>query len=415
MKVFKFGGASIRSAEAIKNISNIIRLHKGDQLLVVVSAMGKTTNALEKIAIHRLSGKAIRDELSSLEQFHFNIVEKLFDKPGLIKEKVKLILEQLNIKTPADINYDQLYDQTVSIGELLSSTIISAYLYEAGISTKWVDARECIKTDHTYRKAKVDWSITTSCIKSAIPAILNKYVIITQGFIGSTWDNTTTTLGREGSDFSAAVFASCLNASSVTVWKDVPGILNGDPKLIKDAKLLSQLAYKEAAEMTYYGASVIHPKTIKPLANKRIPLYVRSFYDHEKPGTKIFDCNTSPAIPAIIIKKNQCLVSFRVVDYSFVHEEQLSVIFKEVASAGLSINIMQNSAISFSIVLDVDHERIEQMIDRLKGRFQIRYNTGLQLVTIKNYTSDLVDNHRSNNQILLEQISRNNYRAVMAE
>ncbi len=276
----------------------------------------------------------------------------------------------------------------------------------------WIDSREYIITDNNFRAAYVNWDNSQLEINK-LNEVLDNSIILTQGFIGRGENGKTTTLGREGSDFSAAIFATCLNAKSVTVWKDVPGILNADPKLVADAELFNQLPYKEAAEMTYYGASVIHPKTIKPLANKNIPLYVRSFDHPDEPGTIIHDCELETLVATTIIKSNQCLVSFKVIDYTFINEDNLSLIFGELAKLDIKINIMQNSAISFSIVIDYRPDKIEVLLDHMKNHFEVRYNTGLLLTTIKNYQQYQVDEYRKGKKLLLEQISRNNYRALI--
>ncbi len=414
MQVFKFGGASIKNPNAVKNMSEIIRKYKHNPLLIIVSAMGKTTNALEKITEAYVHKKDFQHELGRLKTFHLGMATGLFPKGHEVMTKIDRLFELLAENLNGNSSYDQLYDQVVSIGELLSSTIISAYLNQVGISTTWLDARDVIKTDDHYRQANVDWDKTGRLITASIPSILTQSVVLTQGYIASAENGITTTLGREGSDFSAAVFASLLDAESVTVWKDVPGILNADPKLIKDAELFTELPYKEAAEMTYYGASVIHPKTIRPLANKNIPLHVKSFYQYDEPGTIIHQCEINERLPVIIVKKNQCLLSFKVMDYSFVNEDNLSVIFKELAQADLRISIMQNSAISFSIALDNDLGKVENVVENLRHEFNILYNTGLQLITIKNYSPTLIEKYRSDQKILLEQISRSNYRALVA-
>ena len=414
MQVFKFGGASIKSPGAVKNMSEIIGKYQHHRLLVIVSAMGKTTNALEKIIEGYVHQKDFHHDLEQLKDFHYTMVEDLFSRGEEVRTEVDRLFDLLALNLMATCSYDKLYDQVVSIGELLSSTIIAAYLNKIGVQTTWLDARDFIKTDDHYRQANVDWAKTERLMTASIPSILANGTILTQGYIGSTGDDATTTLGREGSDFSAAVFASLLDAKSVTVWKDVPGILNADPKMIDDAKLFPELPYKEAAEMTYYGASVIHPKTIKPLANKNIPLYVKSFYEHDEPGTIIHHCEINERMPVIIIKNNQCLLSFKVMDYSFVNEDNLSVIFKELAKADLRISIMQNSAISFSVALDDDLGKVDSVVGNLRDEFNIFYNTGLQLITIKNHSPSLIDEYRRGRKILLEQISRSNYRALIA-
>lgn len=412
MIVFKFGGASIKSAEAIKNMASIIKNYSGEKLLVVVSAMGKTTNALEVILSKSRNGKSIEEELAQLKEYHLNIVSALFDGDKALSDQLNKIFDDLNNETISDAPYDEHYDQVVSKGELLSSTIVAAYLNSLKINISWVDSREYIITDDNFRAAYVDWSKSQNEI-GKLNSILENSIILTQGFIGKATNNKTTTLGREGSDFSAAVFATCLNAHSVTVWKDVPGILNADPKLVADAKLFNQLPYKEAAEMTYYGASVIHPKTIKPLANKNIPLYVRSFDHPGEPGTIIHECELDTILPTTIIKTNQCLVSFKVIDFTFIDENNLSLIFGELAKLDIKINIMQNSAISFSIVFDYRPDKVEALLEHMKGHFEIRYNTGLMLITIKNYQQNQIEEYRKGKKLLLEQISRNNYRALI--
>ncbi len=409
MKVFKFGGASIKNTDAIKNMAGIIKQHSNESLLVVVSAMGKSTNALEKILENRR--KADIDYIQEFADFHENICSDLFSKDHPVLEKVELLMGQLKNSFDPAINYDEHYDQIVSLGELLSSTIIEAYLSQIGLNTTWVDARNFIQTDNNYRNGIVDWPTTASKIRELKNVVRDK-IVITQGFIAGTETGKTTTLGREGSDFSAAIFAHCLNAQSMTVWKDVPGILNADPKLIVDAELFLEIPYKEAAEMTYYGASVIHPKTIKPLANKGIPLFVKSFDYPDKPGTIIHDCDISTKLPSIIIKENQCLVSLNVLDYTFINEKNLSLIFHELSLLDIKINIMQNSAISFSLVIDYREDKLSELIKTLKDHFDIRYNTGLTLITIKNYKKETIGKYRKNKKILLEQTSRNNYRAL---
>lgn len=414
MKVFKFGGASIKSADAIRNMCEIIGKYSDEKLLVVVSAMGKTTNALENILAAKKSKGSAEEEIQDLLKYHTDICNELFNKSHSIFSIVGTIFDDLTNELHQSYHYNQLYDQVVSKGEILSSNIITAWLQECGTQAQWIDAREYIRTDNNFRGGRVDWHLTEELILHDIHQKAENHILVTQGFIGKSESHFTTTLGREGSDFSAAIFAACLNATSVTVWKDVPGILNADPKLIPDAVLFDELPYKEAAEMTYYGASVIHPKTIKPLANKGIPLHVKSFDHPEKPGTIIHDCELKDLPPTIIIKNNQCLVSFKALDYTFVNEENLSLIFKKLSKVDLKINIMQNSAISFSIVVDYEVTKLERLVETLKEHFDIRYNTGLKLITVKNYMQDILDKYRNDQKILLEQISRNNYRALIA-
>jgi aspartate kinase len=383
-----------------------------DKLLVVVSAMGKTTNELELILEKSRRNEVFSSEVEKLKNYHFSVCKDLFENLNGISSDLENIFEDLSFQLKSDSDYDKQYDQIIAKGELLSSTIVAHYLKNIDLNIRWIDSRDYIKTDANYRAAYVNWSLTENLINKLHP-ILQDNIILSQGFIGMAEDGSTTTLGREGSDYSGAIFASCLNATSLTVWKDVPGILNADPKLIHDAKLFDQLPYIEAAEMTYYGASVIHPKTIKPLANRNIPLYVRSFDHPDEPGTIIHECKPNTSLATTIIKNNQCLVSFKVIDFTFINEENLSLIFQELALLDIKINIMQNSAISFSIVVDYRNDKLEELIKVLKDHFDIRFNTGLTLITIKNYKSELIDTFRKNKKILLEQISRNNYRALI--
>lgn len=414
MKVFKFGGASVKNADAIRNMCNIISNHSGEKLVVVISAMGKTTNALEAVIAAKLNNRDTEEEIGIIYNYHHKICSDLFDENDPIFTVISEIIEDLRHELVQNYGYNQLYDQIVSKGELISTRIIAAYLNKKNCKAEWLDAREYIRTDNNFREGRIDWRLTEELIRHDIAQKAEDNILITQGFIGRSENNFTTTLGREGSDFTAAIFASCLTAESVTVWKDVPGILNADPKVIPDAILFDELPYKEAAEMTYYGASVIHPKTIKPLANKGIPLYVRSFDHPDEPGTIIHDCKLKVLPPTIIIKNDQCLVSFKVIDYTFINEENLSLIFKSLSEIDMKINIMQNSAISFSIVVDYEFNKLERLLESLKSHFEIRYNTGLKLITVKNYAQEILNKYRNDQRILLEQISRNNYRALIA-
>lgn len=417
MKVFKFGGASVKSADAIRNMCSIIQSFHEKKLVVVVSAMGKSTNALEQLIDLAVNGKNYQQPLNSFKKYHVEIVNQLFqgsdsdvvaDIEGFFVE-----LEQsLNDETLRS-SFPKYYDRIVSIGELLSTTIINHYLNQNGSVSTWLDARKLIRTDDTFQDGKVDWTTTTTNIEKEIIES-NKSLFVTQGFISSTSAGETTTLGREGSDYSAAIFAACVDAESVTIWKDVPGILNADPKIIDDAVLFPELPYKEASEMTYYGAKVIHPNTIQPLANKGIPLHVRCFETPNKEGTIIHDCELDLIQPVIIYKENQCLISFNAKDLAFVNEQGLSVIFDVLHQLDIVINIMQNSAISFSVCIDYNAFKIERLIDVLHDDFSILYNTGLQLVTIKNYTEEALTKYRPKGTHLLEQVSRSNYRVLIS-
>lgn len=411
MKVFKFGGASIKNAEAVRNMANIVKHYRDEQLVIIVSAMGKTTNALEELLSNYKNDSS--SNLDELKNYHTTICNDLFPVGHGVFNQIDLLISTLKEQLVESFPYDKHYDQVISYGELLSSTIVSEYLKFLELPVTLIDSRKYVITDDNFRSAHVNWDITETKISELKPVIKDS-IVLTQGFIGGTNNGMTTTLGREGSDFTAAIYAYCLNAESMTVWKDVPGILNADPKLISEAKLFHEIPYSEAAEMTYYGASVIHPKTIKPLANKNIPLYVRSFDAPENNGTIIHQCDFKNPISTIIIKNDQCLVSFHVIDYTFINEENLSLIFKELAELDIKINIMQNSAISFSIVIDYRKDKLEEMIKVLNEHFDIRYNTGLSLITIKNYSGDEIEKYRTGKRILLEQQSRSNYRALYA-
>jgi aspartate kinase len=412
MKVFKFGGASVKDPIAIRNMTSIIKATGHSDLLIVISAMGKTTNALEKTITLQRQGINFEKELSLLQQYHFKILDELFPKGHSI---VKLIKDQFDkIKTEAIKNdsYDQVYDQVVSLGEVISTLIISNYLEHEGVPVQWVDARNMVRTDNNFREGKVDWDTSKANILTLTDK-LAQCVLVTQGFIGSTSDGLTTTLGREGSDYTAAIFASCLKAESVTIWKDVPGVMNADPKRLPAAVVFEELPFKEAAEMTYYGASVIHPKTIKPLANNGIPLLVKNFDNPLLPGTVIKETKLDHIPPLIVFKDNQCLISCKVTDYSFIDENQLSTIFEIVSEMHMKINLMQNSAISFSFCVDYREDKVIRLIDLLGKHFEVYYNTQLTLITVKNYDQQTFEEYRQKKGVILEQSSRSTLQVLL--
>ncbi len=416
MKVFKFGGASLKSSEAIRNMASIVQHFKGEKLMVVVSAMGKTTNNLE--ALFKLAFQQEDPEIKFQEivDYHLGISSQLISGAENL-EKIDHIIRMLQVAiSNVDLkeNPDKIYDQIISFGELLSSTIIAAYLTEVGLPAFWADARKFIKTDPTYREGKIDWIKTCALIQDNFRSKLSDHIIITQGFIGSTENGSTTTLGREGSDFTAAIIASCLDAESVTIWKDVPGILNADPKRFPDPKLYEHLSYQEAAEMTYYGASVIHPKTIKPLANKNIPLYVKSFEKPELPGTLIDEGGPHPLYPTFVVKDEQCLISFLAKDLAFINERNLSIIFHMLDMLNIKINMMQNSAVSLTICVDNRSPKIKKLIDALKNDFSVRFNENLRLITVKNYSPGSIIQVSKEKKILVEQRTRNTFQIVFA-
>lgn len=413
MKVFKFGGASVKDAAAVKNITEILSRFQNEKLVVVVSAMGKMTNALELVinSYFNKDGNATK-HLEEVKSFHKNIMMELFPaKTHPVYDQVNnhfVEIEWVLEEEPAK-GYAFAYDQIVSAGELISTRIISAYLEQSGIRNTWLDARDIIQTDNNYREGNVNWDVTTSLTIEKIPALLNGEinVVITQGFIASTSENYTTTLGREGSDYTASILAYCLDVDGVYIWKDVPGVLNADPKFYKDAQKIERMSYHDTIELAYFGASVIHPKTIKPLENKNITLHVKSFINPDLPGTQIGkDFQTKPLIPSFIFKDNQLLISISAKDFSFIAEQNLSSIFGLFASIGVKINLMQNSAISFSVCIDNDPFKAPKLIEALKQDYKILYNEDLQLYTVRHYYPSTIEMLTQGKEILLEQRSR---------
>jgi aspartate kinase len=402
MNVFKFGGASVKDASGVRNLSGIVQqyLPKG---VVVVSAMGKTTNALESLmqAYVNQQTEAVQTQLQNLRAYHETIMQEL----GGTFTDARLTFTQLEnylAQTP-DTNYDRVYDQIVSLGEILSTQIVAEHLKQTGVTVRWVDARQLVRTDRTFREGRVDWQATEQRITKSVSS---DEIVVTQGFIGQTVDGLTTTLGREGSDYTAAIFAYCLNAEGVTIWKDVPGVLNADPKWFDKTVLLPKITYQDAIELAYYGATVIHPKTIKPLQNKSIPLYVRSFIKPDEPGTAIGEYERRLDTPSFIFKVDQVLISLHPNDFSFIAEDNLSLIFGQFAQAGVKINLMQNTAISFSVVVDNNQTRIPALLDQLRENFRVNYNDGLELITIRYYDQTTIDRVLVGKALLLEQKSR---------
>ena len=412
MKVFKFGGASIKDATSIKNMANIVRTYGELPLLIVVSAMGKTTNALERVfeAYHKTHNPG--PDFDAIRDYHANIIRDLFPEDHPVFDTIEQTFERALMALPEQHPYDTAYDQFISYGELLSSMIVHQFLLLEGLPSTWMDARNFISTDESFREGKVDWELTAKKVKSLEP-VLEKRIIMTQGFIGKSPTGLTTTLGREGSDFSAAIFASLLNAESVTIWKDVPGVMSADPKRLPDPVVFEELPYQEAAEMTYYGASVIHPKTIKPLANHGIPLRVKSFDNPALPGTIIHQCKIPDLPPLIVFKDNQCLVSCKVTDYTFINEEQLGMIFHSLSSLDIRINVMQNSAISFSFCIDFRESKLTRLVQELRTNFEVYYNAGLTLITVKNYDHKSFEKYRKTRGVLLEQFSRSTLQVLV--
>ena len=415
MKIFKFGGASVKDAEGVMNLAEIVRKESGQSVIVVVSAMGKTTNAIEAIFNTWFkSMPGIAEKIEQLKEFHLNIIKELFTDDKIATEKFTALLKELekNVSCKPSMDRDFEYDKLVSYGELFSTVIVSEYLKTQGMPVVYTDIREIIKTDATFREAKVEWDITSALAKNVFHEQNSIYV--TQGFIGSTMSNLTTTLGREGSDYTAAILAYVLDANSVTIWKDVPGILNADPRWYKEAQKIDEISYMEAIELAYYGAQVIHPKTIKPLQNKSIVLHVRPFGAPDEKGTIIHEIPGNIELPPIYIRKeNQVLISVQPRDFSFIAEENISEIFARLAKYRIKVNLMQNSAISFSIVCDNDESRIFYFIGELKEKFQVKYNQKLELYTIRHYNDDAMHKITSGREIILQQKSRRTARFVL--
>jgi len=417
MLVYKFGGASVKDPAGIINLANIIKNNNNQALLVVVSAMGKTTNALEKLTQAYFNQQNDVHELfEEIKVYHYQIVEELFDKNNSIYVDLNNTFVEIDwmLDDEPQDDYDFIYDQIVSIGELAATRIVNAYLNQSGIKSTWLDVRGYIHTDNTYREGQVDMDKSCAIIQKDIPTLLQKSVVVTQGFLGGTSENFTTTLGREGSDYTAAIFAACLKAKSVTTWKDVPGILNADPKLFSDTVKFDELSYNEAVEMTYYGASVIHPKTIKPLQNNGIPLLVKAFNDPEGTGTIIKEKAKSSFIkPVIIVKKEQILLSASAKDYSFITENHISAIFGLFAKNRVHVSLMQTSALSFSVCFQLDEYRFNQLLAQLKNSFKVKYNTGLTLVTLRHFQQNNLTDITDNRTVLIEQFSRNTAQFVL--
>ncbi len=405
MQVFKFGGASVKDAESVRNSVRIISKYKGEALLVVISAMGKTTNLLEKLTKEYYNNTGLQFQtLEEAKAFHFHILQELFPTGGTIFDEIAncfVEIEWILEEDPQD-SYDYLFDQIVSMGELISTKIVAAYLASTGEKVKWLDARDYILTDNTYREAIVDWSKTEEKIRAELPSILDSYIVITQGFLGGTSENFTTTLGREGSDYSAAIFAACLNAENVTIWKDVPGVLNADPKWFEKTELIPELSYTDAIELTYYGATVIHPKTIKPLQNKKIALNVRSFVDPESPGTVIKSTNQTLPVPSFIFKVNQIFISISPRDFSFIVEDNLRDIFNLFHQHRIKINMMRNTAINFAVSVDDTGQNLTDLIAELEQRFKVTYESGLELITIRYYNQETINRVLVDKEVISE-------------
>ncbi|HRO09159.1 MAG TPA: aspartate kinase [Saprospiraceae bacterium] len=411
IKVFKFGGASVKDADGFRQVGNIIDLYRDDKLVIVVSALGKTTNALEAWLNHLSEGTEISENtFIGIKEIHYSIIQNLFESNSeslkIVSAEIDRLLEEMRQKAEEIHNedYDYIYDQIVSYGELLSSTLLSHYLTSLNLDNIWCDIRNSIRTDTTYREARINWEVTQNQVDSQLkPLLKNNNRLVTQGFIGRTDMHNTTTLGREGSDYTAAILSYCLDAMSMHIWKDVPGVLTGDPRLFNDVMMLPRLSYKEAIEMTYYGAKVIHPKTIKPIQNKQIPLYVRPFSDPASNGTLISDEKELTYPPIVVIEPVQALLHISANDFSFVAEHHLSRIFTLLASCRLKVNMMRNTAISFSVCVNQIDDRITRFESELGGEFKLITDRDLELITIMHYNEDILTDMKKDKLMLFEE------------
>lgn len=420
MKVFKFGGASIQNADRARKVADIIKKHESENLLIVISAMGKTTNALEEIVnlyFEDEKEKALQ-KVEELKESHLEFANQLLENTlGPLLGKLKEIFTEIEwtLSEPTERGYAYFYDQVVSTGELLSTSIISSFLKKQNIENHWVDARDIVRTNDTYRDAKVDWTVTKQQLEKHIsPLLADKKLVLTQGFIGATDENNSTTLGREGSDFSAAIFASLLEADSVTIWKDVPSLLSADPKQFENTVPISEISYRETIEMAFYGAQVIHPKTVKPLHNKEIPLWVKCFLDDSLPGTKVHAPDDYIAYPPMMVwKKNQVLISLTTSDLSFITEGNLANLYSIFHAHKAKMNIIQNGAIGFVACIDNRPEKVGNLITQLSEEYKVKHSSGLDILTIRHYTNDCEKEFVENRNILLTQQTKTTKKFVL--
>src|SRR6056297_62680 len=414
MRVFKFGGASIKDADGIRNVVKVLEHTGHANTLIVISAMGKTTNAMEAIVDAYFKDKsATLLAITEIVDYHTSILNDLFPNPQhIIYRDFKVLIDEVNgflawNKSP---NYNFVYDQVVGYGELIATTIISAYLEEIEIKNNWLDVRNYIKTDTNYRDTTVNWEKTQEQISTIDKSILN----ITQGFLGSDNNNFTTTLGREGSDYTAAILAYCLNADSVTIWKDVPGVLNADPRHFKETQLLKNISYREAIELAFYGASVIHPKTLQPLQRKEIPLHVKSFINPKDKGTTVGKgIGIEPNVPCFIVKKNQVLMKLSSLDFSFIVEDSISQLFKLFHEHKMKVDLIQNSAISFSVCVDNKFGGLPTLLNELKSKYKIVHHEDVSLYTIRHFNTKALASLQNGHEILLEQRGKETVQLVV--
>ncbi|MDB4009846.1 aspartate kinase [Polaribacter sp.] len=414
MKIFKFGGASIKDAEGVKNLAKVVQQQGSENTLVVISAMGKMTNAFEEVIdAYFYKSDTLQKKRTQVESYHKKMMDDLFEKDNEIYRQVDTLFEELDwfLNRNTSQRYNYVYDQIICFGELLSTRIVSAYLKTVQLENNWLDVRNYIKTDSNYRDAKVNWTLTQQIITKKVAT---HQLNVTQGFLAGNDTENTTTLGREGSDYTAGIFAYCLNGESVTIWKDVAGVLNADPRVFDETTLLEQISYEEAIEMAFYGASVIHPKTIQPLQNKEIPLYVKSFLNPTAPGTKVSKGATLvPYIPCFIVKKNQVFVSISTNDFSFMVENNLSYIFKKLHDYKLKVNLIQNSAISFSVCVDNKFGNFDAFYTALTNEFKIEFQKEVDVYTIRHFNAETKDTITKFGQTLLSQTNKETIQIVL--
>ncbi len=403
IQVHKFGGASVSSADAVKHMATIVK-NFNTNVVIVVSAMGKTTNALERLVnAYFNQDPSVEAILEEVKKYHLSIIEPLFGDAAIFNSEFDSLRKLIEEEHSLDYNFE--YDRIVSFGELLSTKIVARYLQQTIPSLQWIDIRHCLKTDNIYREASVDWELSNTLVNKTFH-FKDTQFYLTQGFLGSTIHNNTTTLGREGSDYTAAALAYLLEADAVSVWKDVPGIMNADPKWLPEAVSLRSLSYSETVELTYYGAKVIHPKTLRPLQLKNIPLFVRSFVDPTHPGTQIGKHGEDQGIPFYIRKENQILVTLHPQDFSFIAYENFQTIHEIFYKFRLKINLIQMSALSYSVCFDNKPEVWLSLRNTLSKSFQLKYNDNVELITIRHYTPDSIDKVISNAKVYLEQRTR---------
>lgn len=415
MKILKFGGASVKDAEGIQNVCNVLKTIKANEVLVVVSAMGKTTNALEVVVKNYFDrSDELQSSVQSVKEYHFEIISNLFKPTHLVFSEVENYFFDLNrfLEQNKSPNYSFVYDQVVSFGEMISSKILYHYLKDNCFDLTWLDSRNFIKTDNSYRDANVNWEQTEKQISEHINKTQN---YITQGFLGSDENNFTTTLGREGSDYTAAIFAYSLDAENVTIWKDVAGVLNADPRFFENTTLLEQISYREAIELAFYGASIIHPKTLQPLQQKEIPFFVKSFLNPLEKGTSISKgVDLHPKLPCFIVKKPQHLISFSSKDFSFIMEENISFIFSVLHKYKIKVHLIQNSAISFSVCIEDKFLNLNKLINELSDRFNISYHENVSLYTIRHFDEKAITSVANGKKLLIKQTSKETVQMVVA-